>query len=184
MKILKYVGIGLAVILLLAVLFTVFQSPQSHLERSVVINAPDSVIFEYVNNYQKFNAWSPWAKLDPGTQYMYDGPTAGVGARMSWVSKNPDVGSGAQWIVESEPNRRVKSGMQFGDFEGDFFAVVDIEPTEGGNKVTWHYYGDVSQASAKGALMGKFFGLFMDGMLGPQYEDGLKNLKAAAETGQ
>jgi hypothetical protein len=32
-----------------------------------------------------------------------------------------------------------------------------------------------------GALMGKFFGMFMDGMLGPQYEDGLKNLKMVAE---
>ncbi|MCU0418180.1 MAG: SRPBCC family protein [Cyclobacteriaceae bacterium] len=184
MKILKIIGIGLVAILLLAVVFTVFQSPQSHLARSVVINAPDSVIFEYVNNYQKFNAWSPWAKLDANTQYMYDGPTAGVGARMSWVSKHPDVGTGAQWIVESEPYKRVKSGMQFGDFEGEFFAQVDIEPAEGGHRVTWHYYGDVSTASAAGAFMGKFFGLFMDGMLGPQYEDGLKNLKAVAESGQ
>ncbi len=181
MKILKYAGMALAGILLLAVLFTAFQSPQSHLERSVVIQAPDSVIFEHVNNYQKFNTWSPWARLDPATQYMYDGPSARVGARMSWVSKHPDVGTGAQWIVESEPYKRVKSGMQFGDFEGAYFAVVDIEPAEGGNKVTWHYYGDVSQASVKGALMGKFFGLFMDGMLGPQYENGLKNLKAVAE---
>jgi hypothetical protein len=184
MKILKYIGLGLLAIVLVALVVTVLQSPQTHLERSVVINAPDSVIFEYVNNYQKFNAWSPWAKIDPQTQYTHEGPDAGIGARMSWISNHPDVGSGSQWIVESIPFTRVRSGMQFGEFEGEFFAQIDIEPTEGGQKVTWHYYGDVTSASMTGALMGKFFGMFMDGMLGPQYEDGLKNLKSVAEDQQ
>lgn len=182
MKALKFLGIGLGALLVLIIVVTSMQSPKSHLERSVVINAQPASIFAYVNNLKNFNEWSPWHNLDPNTKYDFEGPEAGVGAKMSWKSDHEEVGEGVQWIVESEENKRVKTGMQFGGFEGDYFAEVVLEPTENNaTKVTWHYYGDVSNASTFGAAAGKFFGMFMDGMLGPSYEKGLASLKQVVE---
>ena len=182
MKALKIIGIIVGSLIVLIVVSLAFMSPQGHLERSVVINAEPAAIYQQVNNYKNFNSWSPWAALDPNTKYVYEGPDAGSGAKMSWVSENKNVGTGSQWIIESEENKRVKGGMNFGDFEGNYTYEVALEPTEGGTKVTWHYDSDVSKASMSGAAAGKFFGLFMDGMLGPSYEQGLANLKKLAES--
>jgi len=182
MKALKFVGIGLGALLVIVIVITSVQSPKTHLERSIVVNASPASVFKYVNNFKNFNTWSPWHSIDPNTAYTFEGPEEGVGAKMFWKSEHEEVGEGEQWIVESEENKRVKSGMKFGGFEGEYFAEVVLEPADNNStKVTWHYYGDVSKASAFGAAAGKFFGMFMDGMLGPQYEKGLSSLKEVVE---
>lgn len=181
MSILKFAGLVLLLFVGLSVVIISFQSPVCHVQRSVVIQAPDSVVFDLVNNFQNFNQWSPWYELDPSTAYTFSGPTEGVGARMSWVSENPNVGTGEQWIVESQPHQYVKSGMKFGDFEGEYYAAFDIKPAGTGTEVTWHYHSDASAAGWGGKFMAKMFGMFMDGMIGPDYEKGLANLKTVAE---
>jgi hypothetical protein len=182
MKGLKYAGMGLGTIVALIIVITVLQSPTAHMERSVVINADAATIFPYLNNFHKSNEWSPWMQLDPKMEQEFWGAEEGVGANMSWVSANGEVGEGEQWIEESELNKRVKSGLKFGGMEGEFFGEFVLEPTEDGTKVTWHYFGDVSKAGVSGSLFGKFFSMFMDGMLGPQYETGLNNLKKLVES--
>jgi Polyketide cyclase / dehydrase and lipid transport len=181
MKVLKYAGMALGAVIALVTIIVVMQSPQKHMERSIVINAEPAAIYPYVNNFHKASEWSPWKKIDPNMQQNFGGPEEGVGAKMSWTSENGQVGEGEQWITESEPNKRVKSGVKFGDMEGEYFGELVLEPVEGGTKVTWHYMGDVSNASATGAAFGKFFSMFMDSMLGPQYEQGLSDLKILVE---
>jgi len=43
-------------------------------------------------------------------------------------------------------------------------------------KATWGFHNDIGFNP-----IGRFFGLMMDGMLGPDYEDGLARLKKVAE---
>lgn len=181
MKALKYVGLGIGALVAVIVGVTILQSPTTHMERSIVINASPAAIFPYLNDFHKSSEWSPWRKLDPNMKQVFDGPEEGVGAKMAWTSANGEVGEGEQWIEESEANKRVKSGLKFGGMEGDFYGEFVLEPVDGGTKVTWHYFGDVGKASASGALFGKFFGMFMDSMLGPQYETGLSDLKTLVE---
>src|SRR6185369_4996774 len=117
---------------------------------------------------------------DPNTTASLEGPESGVGAKMSWQSK--ELGNGSQWIIESEQDKHIKFGMQFADFGGTYTADFILEPTDGGTKVTWTYDGDVSGAGMASSLMGKIMNQFMDGMLGPDYEKGLSNLKTLAES--
>ncbi len=35
-----------------------------------------------------WDAWSPWAKLDPNSRNSFEGPEAGSGAAMSWAGNN------------------------------------------------------------------------------------------------
>ncbi|WP_293790378.1 hypothetical protein [uncultured Pedobacter sp.] len=51
----------------------------------------------------------------------------------------------------------------------------DIKKAENGNKVTWTMSGD-----SKG-IINKWFCLFMDKMIGKDFEDGLKSLKEKSE---
>jgi hypothetical protein len=81
--------------------------------RSVVINAPESVIFPYLNNLHKFEDWSPWRVRDPQLAVSYGGPESGQGARVTWSSKKPSVGTGSMEISESQPSRRIDLVVNF-----------------------------------------------------------------------
>jgi len=177
MKILKIFGIIVIVAVALLLIVGLLLPSTSHVERTISIEASPKAIFEETNNTKNLNNWSPWAKLDPETKYTFEGPEAGVGAKMSWISEHDQVGEGAQWIIESIENEKVTNQLEFGDFEGDFKASLILEPEGDKTKVTWTYDADMG-----GNLIGKYFGLFMDGMLGPFYEDGLSNLKEVAES--
>ena len=43
------------------------------IERSAVINASPEVAFAQVNDFHKWEGWSPWAKLDPSQQNTFTG---------------------------------------------------------------------------------------------------------------
>ena len=48
--------------------------------RSGKIGAPPDKVFALVNDLHKWDAWSPWAKLDPNAKNGFEGPEAGPGA--------------------------------------------------------------------------------------------------------
>ena len=144
-------------------------------DRSVVIAATPDQVFPHVNSLKNFNAWSPWAKRDPDTRYVFEGPEQGIGAKMLWKSDHPDVGSGIQEITESIANKRVRMALDFGDM-GTAVASYRLEPEEGGTKVTWGFETDLGNN-----IMWRYFGLMMDRWVGTEYEKGLANLKQLVE---
>ena len=147
-----------------------------HVERSTDINAPADKVFALVNNFREFNKWSPWAKLDPDTQYTFTGPDSGVGAMMSWQSAHANVGSGSQKIVESEPNKHVSVTLNFSD-QGVATATYDLTSQDLITRITWGFSMDLGANP-----IARYFGLFFDGMIGSDYERGLATLKTLAET--
>jgi effector-binding domain-containing protein len=94
---------------------------------------------------------------------------------MSWISDNPNVGEGSQEIVVSEPNDKITNQMIFGDFE-PASASFELSETENGTKVVWTYDQDMGLD-----IIGRYIGLMMDKMLGPDYESGLASLKNMIE---
>ncbi len=178
-KAVKIVGIVAVAIVALLVIIGAFLSSKSHMERSIVVNAQPAAIFQQINSFKNHSKWSPWKEQDLNTKTTFEGPESGVGAKMSWMSEK--LVNGSQWIIESEENKHLKTGMNF-DMDGSYSSDIYLVPVDGGTKVTWTYDGDVSDAWMATSLMGKVMGKFMDGMLGPDYEKGLNNLKTLAES--
>lgn len=176
MKVLKTVVIALVVLVVLIVLVGFLLPSTVHVERTAVIGAPQATLYALLSGYGRFNEWSPWADRDPETVYTYDGPDHGVGAKMTWASDDPDVGSGSQEITAVDPRDRIESRLDFGD-EGTADAYYDLEPADGGTRVTWGFDTDFGYN-----VIGRYLGLFFDGMLGPDYEKGLASLKTLAES--
>ena len=163
-------------VLLLILFVTYFVIPSdTHMERTTVIDASPEKIFAQINSFERFNEWSPWAKIDPDTEYSYSGPESGVGARMSWKSEDPNVGNGAQEIIESVPSSKLTNKMEFEGMTGEASATFMLEEEGGSTKVTWTY--DAKDVSG----VFRFFLMGIDGMLGPQYESGLADLKSMVE---
>jgi hypothetical protein len=148
--------------------------------RSARIPVPAAVVFEQVNDLHRFQDWSPWAKIDPNYRLTYDGPTVGVGASFAWDG-NKEVGAGRMTCIESKPGEMVKFRLEFlKPFKATNTAEFDFKSTGHQTDVTWSMYG-------KNNFMAKAVGLFMDcdNMIGPDFEKGLANLKAAvAKPGQ
>lgn len=144
--------------------------------RSLLISAPADRVFQQVNDLHKWEAWSPWAKLDPNGKTSYAGPASGAGAAFSWDG-NSQVGEGTMTITESRPTQFLQFRL---DFRRPMTATNTAEfvfaPQGDQTKVTWTMYG-------RNNFLGKAVSLVMncDKMIGGQFETGLAQLKAVAE---
>lgn len=175
MKVLKYLAIGLIAVVALAFAGSFFLSDKAHAERSIVIDRPPATVYALLDNYRRFNEWSPWADLDPETKYEFGGPESGVGAKMSWTSQQPSVGSGSQSITAVKPGERVETALDFGD-QGQALAYFQLTPEGQGTRVAWGFNSDL-----KGPIE-RLFGLFLPNLIGADYEKGLGRLKTLAES--
>ena len=145
-------------------------------ERSAVVAAPPAVVFAQVNDLHKWEAWSPWAKLDPAAVQSFEGPEAGTGAAMVW-SGNLQVGEGRMTITESRPSELIRFRLDFvRPFAGTNTAVFTFTPQGEGTRVTWTMSGTQN-------FVAKAFCMFidMDKMVGGQFERGLAQMKSVAE---
>ena len=173
MRVLKIIAIGVIAVSILVFGIGAFLSRDFRVERSIEIAAPPEAVFAEVNSLERWNAWSPWIARDATIQNTYSGPPQGVGATVAWTSEGS--GSGSQTITLSEPSSRIETQLDFGEM-GQPTADWTFEPSGSGTKVTWGLTG-----TASGAL-GGYFASMMDGMLGPDYEDGLQRLKVVVES--
>ncbi len=175
MRILKWI-LGIVAVLAVAFVAVGMLLPREvTVERSAEINATADKVFPHVNNPKATEAWSPWLGLDPDVQTTYGDIAEGVGAKMEWASDNPQVGSGKMEIIESVPNERVASALDFGDM-GTATAIYQLTEAGGKTTVTWGLTADMGAGP-----VGRWFGLKMDDWVGADYEKGLANLKALVE---
>jgi Polyketide cyclase / dehydrase and lipid transport len=152
------------------------QPDDFRISRTGSISAPASAIFPHVNTLQKWDAWSPWAKLDPNSKSTFEGPPEGVGAKMSWAGNNK-VGVGSMTITESRPNDFIQFKLEFlKPMQATNTAEFTFTPDGDHTTVTWTMSGTNN-------FMAKVMGLIMncDKMVGGQFEKGLADLKAVAE---
>ena len=168
--------LALAVLVVVFVLYVATRPSAFHIERSARIAAPPPAVFAQVNDFHRWEAWSPWAKMDPNMKTTYSGAPAGEGASYAWVG-NSQVGEGKMTITESRPADRIAVRLEFlKPMAATNTATFTFKPDVGGTDVTWAMDGS-------NGFMGKAFSVFMnmDKMLGAYFEQGLGQMKVAAE---
>jgi len=176
--------VGIVILLLIAVfVVTGYLLPkQVHIERSITVERPAAMMFEILNGYRHFNEWSPWAKRDPKALFTISGPESGVGARMSWSGDPQLVGSGWQQIVASKPYEQINIKLDFdaqGIADTGFTLVAQGDETA----ITWFFDSDLTEGvNYLDSFLARYFGLLFDRWVGGDYEMGLANLKAYAES--
>lgn len=173
---LKKILIGIAAVIVLFVIIVALQPAQYRVTRTATMPAAPSVVFEHVNDLHKWDAWSPWAKLDPAMKTAFDGPQSGTGASYAWVG-NKEVGEGKMSITESKANELVRLKLEFiKPFASTAMTEFTFKPEGEQTAVTWSMTGDKN-------FMSKAICLFMnmDKMVGGDFEKGLAGLKSAVQ---
>jgi hypothetical protein len=174
---LKFLFLGLAAVIVIFLIVAAMQPADFRISRSATLAAPAPVVFEQINDFHKWNEWSPWAKMDPNSKGTYDGPPSGVGASFAW-SGNSQVGEGKMTITESKPSEFIRMRLEFlKPFAATNVAEFTLQPEGDQTAVTW-------SMSGRNGFVGKCMGLIMncDKMVGGQFEQGFANLKAIVET--
>ena len=155
-----------------------FLPGQVHVERSIEIKCAPEAVFPLVNNLKNWDQWSPWHKKDSMMVKTYGATYEGKGATYSWQSNHKDVGNGHIDFTEVIPNQYIKLNMYFMDSGEPAFSEYKFEKTPTGTKIIWSMDADMSSPFA----IGKYFGLMMDKMVGPDFEKGLNALKKIGES--
>lgn len=143
--------------------------------RSLTIPASPATLHPLIRDLKRWEAWSPWDKIDPNLQRTYEGAAEGVGATYRWLG-NKNVGEGRMTITEVEPDARVTLDLEFlKPFPAKNVTTFTLTPAGEGTEVTWTMEGNNN-------FVAKAFGVFMnmDKMVGKDFEKGLASLRDAA----
>jgi len=168
--------VALAVIVLGFVGVVAMRPSEYRVARTATIAAPAPAVFAQVNDFHKWDAWNPWAKLDPAMKQAYEGAPAGIGAIYTWAG-NSEVGEGRMTLTESRPSDLVRIRLEFlKPFATTSTAEFSFKPEGDHTAVTWSMTGKVN-------FMAKVVHLFMDmdRMIGGNFEKGLAQLKSVVE---
>jgi uncharacterized protein YndB with AHSA1/START domain len=173
---LKKIAIAIAVLIVGILGFAATKPDTFQVQRAAAIKAPPEKVFALINDFKRWDAWSPWEKKDPAMKRTWGAMTSGKGAQYGWDG-NSDVGKGSMEIAESVAPSKVSLKLDFEKpFEGHNIVTFMLEPKGDITNVTW-----VMQGPAP--FITKVIQVFcdMDSMVGKDFEAGLAKLKAVAE---
>lgn len=176
---LPYLLLALVLVVVLFLIVAAMQPAEFRLSRSASIAAPPATVFAQVNDLHNWEAWSPWAKLDPTMKTVHAGAPAGAGAIYSWTG-NSKVGAGRMTILESRVPDLVRIKLEFlKPFTATNTTEFTFAPQGGSTGVTWSMVGTNN-------FMAKAFGLIVncEKMVGRDFEKGLAQLKSIVEAPQ
>jgi uncharacterized protein YndB with AHSA1/START domain len=171
LKVLLYIVVALVLIIGVGGMFL---PSQIALQRSAQINATPDKIYPLIAAPKAWKDWSAWNKRDPVMEIVYSGPESGNGATWDWKSKSQ--GNGHMAFKDAAPPEKIGYDIAFPDYGAAYSGEFILEAKDGGTYVTWTLHGDVGKNP-----INRWMGLFMDKLVGPDFEAGLAGLKTLAE---
>lgn len=176
MKILKFTGIIILIIVLVFTLIGFIAPKNFSMQRSIKINASPEEVYANMNDFKKFYVWSPWSQKDPNAKVEYSGEPNTIGHQYSWEG-NKEVGKGIMSISKIEVGNVLNYHLKFLEpWQSEADGIMMAENDNGATKATWTF-------TTKFGFVESVFMMFMDmeSMLGPDFEKGLNNLKSLSE---
>lgn len=147
-------------------------------ERSILIDAPPEAVYDEIEDFRRWRAWSPYEDRDPNLERSYSGAERGIGAVYGWEG-DENVGSGRMEIRDAVPASEIVIALDFtAPMEASNTALFTMTPEAGATRLTWAMEGPSN-------LMFKVMSIFldMDEMIGGDFETGLARMKSNLERG-
>lgn len=175
MKALKIAAMSIVGIIVILLLVGLVLPKDFHVERSITINAPKDKVFAHIVDLKEWRNWGIWFERDPNMQVTYTGDDSAVGMKSSWISEQE--GSGEMTITAISPGKTMVYNLYFPDFDMGSTGELTVSVQDDSTKVVWTNHGELGGNPVNG-----FFAMMMDGMIGPDFEAGLSNLKKLTES--
>lgn len=174
MKILKYILLGIAGIIVLVLVVAAFMDKTSTLQKEVTINKPAMDIYNYARMHRNQVEWSAWYKMDTLAKIEITGTDGEVGSAWHWDSEV--TGKGDQTIVSLEPGTKIDYALHFiKPFEGVASNIVTLESIDSTHTLVKNTFSSTSPYPMN------IMSLCNDMMIGTPMQDGLNAIKANLE---
>ncbi|WP_348771897.1 SRPBCC family protein [Pseudoalteromonas sp. MMG013] len=158
-------------------ILALFIANSYHVERSVVIEQPVEVVFNYIKYLKNQDKYSRWANIDPNMKKDYRGIDAQVGFVSAWHSEHPDVGTGEQEIVGITPMQRIDYELRFlAPFEATEPAYMLTKRIGETTEVKWGFQGHMNYP-----MNLTFLFIDFEKQIGDDLQAGLDQLKRILE---
>jgi len=167
-KVLKFIG-GLIFIILV---LPVFLTSKFSMSRAIEIDAPIATVFESLTNLSEYEKWNPFPEGDPTNTTSISG--TGVGSFLVW--KGEKTGEGKMTITTIVPQQKIGVKMDFYrpmSGEGVVHWITNAK-SEAKTEMIWTFDQELTYFT-------RYFGLFMEPMMGKHFEKGLANFKNRME---
>ncbi|AWA30718.1 transcriptional regulator [Flavobacterium magnum] len=166
MRILKYIFLLILLAVIAVTVFVATQKSEFEVTRSVVINVPRGIVYNYVNDYRNWEDWGSWKEGDASMKFSYAENTVGTGASYSWDGSS----DGKMTTVFAKQNDSIAQKAIVSDHQ--YNAYITFKDTAGGTKVTWKAKGSVDFMTKVNAT----FSGGADKLMGDLFEQSLYNL--------
>jgi len=163
--------IALGIVAVLALVVGLLLPSHRHISESVETNRKMTIVYDTVNNLNRFKDWNPLVLRDPHMRLNVSGPASGVGARLDYSSDEDRIGTGSWQIVESVPGQKVVLKLENPQRGNDKQVQFLLEPTGKNNrnvKITQTYDVDYGWN-----LLGRYAGLYVSRHVGDDVKLGL-----------
>ena len=175
MKFLKGLLFTIIALVLVYLIIAIFAPSSYSVTRELTVNSSKEAVWNQINTFEKWQAWSPWKEKDSTLETTYEGTPGEVGSKSSWVGDPEISGTGNMTIRESVPNDRIVYDLEFPEWESKSVGSIKLEDVEDGTKVIWNDAGDFPFLSRPFMLL-----MDMDEMMGKDFERGLEKLATAS----
>ena len=176
MKIIR--GISILILVLLAIYFMggVFLPKYHRISKSIEIACADSVVYQYVLDYQHFKHWSPWYRLEPQAQTTTMGVPGKPGYTYAWSGER--VGKGKIELIKSSKNRAILQELTFympkPSIHQNNLYVESTAPRQ--SRVSW-----IMEGANEGFFERWMYFIYLNQSIGKDFENGLQHLKEVLE---
>jgi hypothetical protein len=176
MNILKCILLILLGLVAALFIIPIFLSKDYAVERSITINKPKAVVYDYIKYLKNQDNYSRWASMDTTMKKTFTGIDGTIGCIAEWDSKNDQVGKGSQKIIGIAEGQKIEYSLMFEKpMKDEANAFMATENTgENATLVKWNINGHMKYPF-------NIMGLFMNNMLGKDLDIGLANLKNIME---
>ncbi len=167
----KILLVALSIVALLLIIGLFIKNEYS-IQKEIVINKPNSEVFNYVKFLKNQEQYSKWVMTDPGMKKEFRGTDGTPGFVYAWESKNKNAGKGEQEIKRLIDGKLVDIEVRFEKpFEGIAYTPITTEAVSSAQtKVTWGMQG-------KNKYPMNLMNVFVSNMLGKDLERSLATLK-------
>lgn len=173
MKATKIILFSIGIILGLILIIAAFLPATVSISRSIIIKSNPDLVYYQVANLKNWEKWSPFEAEDMSS--VYSGPIAEPGMNRDWQSKSK--GDGHMEMLFGNPGLeyRSKMSMSNGNHGSELwtFETDSLKQT----LVTWTFtFEDLNYPFLR------LMGLVSESVMGPVFEQGLKQLKTHCDS--
>lgn len=142
--------------------------------REIKIQTTQANAYSYLVNLETWKEWSPWLEKEPSASSDFFGIPGVVGSYTEWKGKK--IGSGRQTLIELNEPLSIKTQLDFYEpFKSSAVGYIKLDDYGENVLVKWGMNMTLDYP------LGRYFGLFVEDNLGPDFNKGLQNLKSKLE---